>query len=55
MLFAAAIVVAIPFLLYVHRRIGPFQDEWLFLLDHFGFSPHALFGEPAAATRHAGL
>lgn len=30
-LMAAALVAALPFLLYMQRSTGPFQDEWLFL------------------------
>lgn len=42
LLFAAAVVLAVPFLLYVHRDIGPFQDEWEFILDHHGISADSL-------------
>lgn len=42
-LFAGAVVLSIPFLLYVHRDIGVWADEWTFLINHYGFSPDALF------------
>jgi hypothetical protein len=42
-LFAAAVVLSIPFLLYVHRDIGPYADEWGFLTGRSGFGAFQLF------------
>jgi hypothetical protein len=38
----AALVIATPLLLYVHRDIGPWADEWQFIFLHDGWNPGAL-------------